>query len=514
MSQNPNDLRETARALVNGVVSTAERPLGEVDNPATGEILGWYELSNKSDVDAAVEAADQAWPGWASLHPSERATMMRSAAEAIAAETKDLSETLIREVGKPLAECLVDVNGGVYLLRAFADLAEPAAVIQDLTGREGTAPADEVLLQRKPLGPVAVITPWNTPIYLCLNCVAPALAAGCTVVVKPAEAAPLALTRALQMLAAALPAGVLNIVQGRGDEAGDALTSHPKIRGISFVGGVVAGRKVLESAAATIKKTSLELGGNDPAIVLEDANLDDETLREIVAGAYAVSGQICFNIKRIYVHESRFEEFVDKFRTMVDQLVLGPGHVPGVHFGPMTTEGGYKNALRLLGDARAAGATVHEGGVFAAEADVERGRYIRPAVVTGIDPGAELVIEEQFAPIIPVLPFATDDDAVVEANRTEYGLASSVWSSNAEHARAVALRIEAGNTFINGHRVGTSVPLVPFGGFKQSGLGRNHMMYAINECTEEHGVIRYTSAAAQIPRMEAWGSLDSAKAAR
>ncbi len=496
-----------ARAVLDGVTRPSSTPPLPVDDPATGAVIGWCEPTTTEILEQVVVAAADAFPGWAARPASDRAAAMLAGASAIELQVADLVETLIAEVGKTRAEAEGDVRGGVALLRSFAALAEPAARIEDLSGREATGRADEVLVHRVPVGPLAVITPWNTPVFLTLNCVAPALAAGCTVVVKPADAAPLAVTAALQLLSSALPPGVLTVVQGLGATTGAALCEHPAIRGVSFVGGTVAGRQVIQAASATVKKVSLELGGNDPAIVLADADLDESAYRELVAGSFALSGQVCFNIKRIYVHRSRFDEFVDGFRRLVDQIVVGPAALPEVQMGPLTTAAGYANALRLLDDVRGSTATVAEGGRFADGTDLAAGRFVRPTIVTGIDPGHELVVTEQFAPIIPILPFDTDDEAVREANRTEYGLCSSVWSADPDHARAVALRIEAGNTFINAHRIGASVPLVPFGGVKQSGQGRNHMMHAIAECTEEHAIVRYTTPSEQIPGIQPWLSL-------
>jgi aldehyde dehydrogenase len=477
-----------ARAVIHGVTQPSPIESLPVDDPSTGTVIGWCEPTTSDLLEQIVAATADAFPAWAATPPAERMAAMLAGASAIEAQAAVLVDALIAEVGKARAESEGDVRGGVALLRSFAALAEPAMKIDDLSGREATGRADEVLVHRVPVGPLAVITP-------------------CTVVVKPADAAPLAVTAALQLLSAALPPGVLSVVQGLGATTGAALCAHPAIRGVSFVGGTVAGRQVIQAASATVKKVSLELGGNDPAIVLADAHLDEAAYRELIAGSYALSGQVCFNIKRIYVHQSRIDEFVDGFRRLVDQIVVGPAAQPEVQMGPLTTAAGYANARRLLDDVHASPATVHEGGRIAPGTDLAAGRFVRPTIVTGIDPGHELVITEQFAPIIPIIPFDTDDEAVREANRTEYGLCSSVWSADPDHARAVALRIEAGNTFINAHRIGASVPLVPFGGFKQSGQGRNHMMHAIAECTEEHAIVRYTSPGDQIPGIQPWMSL-------
>ncbi len=496
----------TAVGAAEASAESSAEPL-RVDDPATGKIVGWCMPTDDAGIQAAVARAAEIFPDWAAHSPQERAAAIVAGAEAIEAHAGELTEMVVAEVGKPAFEAAGDVRGGAHLLRAFAAIAEEAAALHELTGQDGTGGADEVLVHRSPLGPVAVITPWNTPVYLTMNCVAPALVAGCTVVVKPAEAAPLGVTAALRLLAVQLPDGVLQVVQGTGPDVGTALTSHPAVRGVTFVGGVVAGRQVLSSAAETIKKVSLELGGNDPALVLADADLGEDTLREMIAGCYAVSGQVCFNIKRIYVHRSRHEEFVEKFTALVDQLVLGPGAADGVHLGPLTTPGGYANACRLLEALAGDDVHLHEGGRVHPDADLDRGRYIRPTVVTGIARDHELVLSEQFAPIIPIIPVEDDDDAIAEANRTEYGLCSSVWSADPDHARQVARHVEAGNTFVGAHRVGASPPLVPFGGVKQSGLGRNHLMHAIAECTEEHAIVRYDRPSEQIRGIDPWRSV-------
>ncbi|MFC7401370.1 aldehyde dehydrogenase family protein [Citricoccus sp. GCM10030269] len=509
------DAGPVASAYIDGGPVTGDRETIPVVNPAAPRtVVGYGAQSLPEDVDRATAAAAAAFPGWAQLTPRQRADAMLAGADAIAGDSAELVRQLVQEVGKPAHDCAGDVNGGVHLVRAFAALADELGQFEDLTGRPGTASADEVLLQQVPAGPAVIITPWNTPVYLCLNAVAPALIAGCSVVVKPPEAAPLALTRALHLLAAALPAGVLNVVPGSGAVVGDRLVRDPAVRSVSVTGGTATGRSVLKAAADTVKKVALELGGNDPAVVLADADLSTETLRELIAGSYSVSGQVCFNIKRIYIHESRYHEFVERFTALVDQLVIGPGDAPGVHLGPLTTEAGYRNAVRLMEHAQQSGHTVHIGGRWAEGFEPGDGWFVRPAVVTDLPADDELVMEEQFAPLIPVLPFSDEEAVITEANRTEYGLASSVWSGDRDHALAVARRIEAGNTFINAHRVGASVPLVPFGGVKQSGLGRNHLHHAVSEFTEEHAVIRYSDPHEQIPGISPWTALQETADAR
>jgi aldehyde dehydrogenase len=499
----------TARPFIDGAEERAEGLVFiDVENPARpSDAVGIVARCTAADVDRAVRAAEEAFPAWSGTTAARRAELMRLAADRLAERLPELTETVVLEVGKVVNDARGDVAGAIALLRSFADLAPAVEKVEDLTGGPGTGNARTVLLHKVPVGPVAVISPWNTPVYLTFNSVAPALIAGCTVVVKPPEIAPLALTAALAEVASLLPPGVLNVVPGRGSVVGDALAVHPGIRSVLFTGGTEAGSKVLAAAAGTIKKVSVELGGNDPALVLESAVIDEAMLREMIAGSFSVSGQVCFNIKRIYVHRSRYDEFLEKFTAMVDQLVVGDGFDPAAHIGPVTTKDGYENALQLISDAKANGALVHEGGQLGDGIDWEAGYFIRPTVVTNLSAGAELVLTEQFAPVIPILPFDDDEQAIREANRTEFGLASSIWSADSEHAQRVALRIEAGNTFINAHRVGASVPAVPFGGMKHSGLGRNHLMYSVEACMEEHAIVRYGNSGEEIPGIQHWSTL-------
>jgi aldehyde dehydrogenase len=234
------------------------------------------------------------------------------------------------------------------------------------------------------------------------------------------------------------------------------------------------------------------LGGNDPAIVLDSATVTDRMARELVSGVYTLSGQVCFNVKRIYVHASRYDQFVDRFTAAVDELVVGDGLDPRATMGPLNNRMQYDRVVSLVDGARAAGGTVRRLGHKLSERDWERGYFLPPMVVTGLAPDAELVATEQFGPVVPVLPFGDDDQAVAMANATEYGLAASVWTDDREHARRVARRLEAGSVFVNVHRIGASDVSMPFGGFKRSGMGRNHGVAALHACTESQVIADWT----------------------
>lgn len=474
-----------------------------VTNPArVAEIVGHCSLATALDVDTAVVAATRAFPEWAALHPRERADYLIRGANALESGTPYRAALLTREIGKTSGEALGDAAGAVSLLRYFASLADELARETDaempLSGR--------AIVRYLPMGPVAIIAPWNTPIYLTFMAMAPALLAGNTVVVKPPEEAPLALADALTVLAGVLPPGVIGSVPGLGSVAGNALTGHRSIRKVLFTGSVETGKAVMRSAATHLAPVSMELGGNDAAVVLDDVVIDSTLLRELAAGVFGLSGQICYNVKRIYVHESRFDEFVEAFVRTANRIVVGDPQDPATTIGPVTTAAGRNRLAALVADCRAVGANVVEVGVVPAADDFAAGNFVHPAVVTEIPFDHELVVEEQFGPIIPILPFSDDEQAISLANGTEYGLAASVWSSNRSRAMGIARRLEAGSVFINVHRVGASPMSVPFGGMKNSGIGRNHGLASVLACTEPQAIVEF-DCPGNIPGTTHWESL-------
>ena len=491
----------TAPVLIEG--DTVSTPMAPVFNPAHAkEIVGEHALGGAREVDLAVRAAQAAFPRWSRLPAAERAEHLRTAAAAIEPGLGDLATLLTREVGKVLPESRGDAGGAPALLRYFASLADgidaEAGAELPFSGRAA--------VRHVPMGPVVIIAPWNTPVYLAFLALGPALMAGNTVIVKPPEEAPLALHRTLETLARTLPPGVVGSVPGIGADAGAALTAHPGVRKILFTGSIATGREVMRSAASTIKNLGMELGGNDAALVLPDAGLNAETMRELVAGVFGVSGQVCYNIKRIYVHRSRFTEFVDAFTDLSARISVGDGLDPRATIGPLTTRAGYERVLGLRDEAVAAGAHVSVVGDQLDPGEWANGYFVLPTVVTGIDGRARLVAEEQFGPIIPILPFADEDEAVRLANDTEFGLAASVWSADADRAWALARRLAAGSVFINAHRVGASPMSVPFGGIKQSGLGRNHGLDSVRSCMEQQALVRVDDPAA-LPGTAHWNTL-------
>ncbi len=469
-----------APILIDGHASFDAGRARPVTNPAhKGRIVGRFAPGGAHDAAAAVAAAIKAFPAWSQLTAGQRAELLMAAAADVEAGDHDRAHLLTQEHGKPLSEASHDVAGAHKILRYYAGLAErfdTPHVTEDHLGR--------IVRQHRPMGPMAVIVPWNAPVYLAYLMIAPALLAGNTVVVKPPSYTPLALSDTLQVLNAHLPDGVVNVVPGSGGEVGAALARHPDIRGIRFTGSTETGKQLMRDASDTLKNIGLELGGNDPAIVLEGATVSDRLISEFVRGVYAGTGQICYNIKRIYVHHSHFPDFVDRFTSAVDELVVGDGLQPEATMGPLNNEPQFTFVSGLIQRTQALGADVAIVGTPLDAAGWDDGWFVRPSVVTGLAHGDELVQCEQFGPVVPILPFEEEDEAVGLANQTEFGLAASVWDDDVDHAFDVAARIEAGTVFVNVHRVGASDVSMEFGGFKQSGLGRGHGWVAVEESSE------------------------------
>ena len=466
-----------ARVVVAGGELAA--PEIEVRNPARrSEVVGSVAMGTAEHVDRAVAAAHAALPGWSALSPAERAGRLAEAAAALDPHLAHLAELLTREQGKVLWESRVDVGGAAHILRYYAGLADHLAERVLREDARGT-----VYLGRRPIGVTGVIVPWNSPVYLAFLGIAPALLAGNSVVVKPSELAPLALCEVLRVLSDQLPAGVVNVVPGAG-EAGGALAAHPQVRKVFFTGSTATGKQVMRDASGNLKSVSLELGGNDPALVLESARVDDRLVRELVAGSFAASGQVCFDVKRIYVHAAHYADFVERFTAAVDEIVVGDGLDPRTTMGPVNNVSAHERLTGLMARTRKSGATVRELGTRLDPAGWDDGLFLLPTVVTDVDPGAEVVVTEQFGPVVPVLPFSDDEQALAMANATEFGLGASVWSEDRAHALSVARRIESGSVFLNVHRIGASDVAMPFGGVKGSGLGRGHGLPALDACTE------------------------------
>ncbi|MGO4690350.1 aldehyde dehydrogenase family protein [Glaciibacter sp. 2TAF33] len=467
--------------LIGGKRLAGETWFDVIDPGRPNQVVGQAAEGGSEHVDRALQAATEVAPAWAATPVEDRVDALNRGLAHLSASAGELAGVLLAENGALLREAELDIQRSIELAR---DMARRA--VEHLRPRFVEDAGGSITVLRKPIGPVGMVVPWNSPMVLAASKVAPALAAGNTVILKPSPEAPLALTRAMELLASELPPGTLNVVNSAGT-AGPALSAHPGVRKMSFTGSTKVGREVMSAAATNVKRVSLELGGNDPAIVLEDADFA-QSIPMLARGVYTRAGQICFGVKRIYVARSRFDEFVDALCTHVDDYVCGYGADPASTYGPMINAHQQARVNAMVEAARDAGAHVRTLGRISEQAQRDGGYYLRPSVVTGIPQSAPLVAEEQFGPAIPVLPFDDADHAVALANDSEYGLASSVWSADPEHAMSVATRLEAGCTFVNSHNIWSLSFDMPFGGVKQSGLGRERTEMGLDEYVETHAI--------------------------
>jgi acyl-CoA reductase-like NAD-dependent aldehyde dehydrogenase len=453
--------------LINGKMVPGATTMPVV-NPATEEVLSQCPRASKAQLDEAVAAAKAAFPAWAATSMDERRALIVKMAETIEKNADALARILTQEQGKPLADATAETLGMAGFFRYFASLDLPMKVIEDSKGRRVEA-------HRRPLGVIGAIIPWNFPLLILAFKLPPALLAGNTLVVKPAPTTPLASLKFAELVADVLPKGVLNFIADAND-LGDAMTHHPDIRKISFTGSTATGKKVMASAAETLKRITLELGGNDAGIVLDDAK-PDTAAQGIFDGAFQNSGQVCLAIKRLYVHESIYDEMCDKLAKLAEAAIVDDGLKQGTTLGPLQNKMQYEKVKGFLDDARKNGKIVAGGEVMD-----RPGYFIRPTIVRDISEGSRLVDEEQFGPVLPVLKYTDTDEAIRRANNTSYGLGASVWSSNLDRAHEVASKIEAGTVWINKHL--DMAPHIPFGGAKNSGLGVEFAEEGLNEFTQ------------------------------
>jgi acyl-CoA reductase-like NAD-dependent aldehyde dehydrogenase len=453
--------------LIDGrLVDTAEQD--DVINPAFGAPFATCARATKAHVDEAVAAAAKAFRGWRKDEAFRRAKL-RDCAAAIEAQARDIATLLSQEQGKPLASAMFEASAAALWLRAFADLALEPEVLKDDEQKR-------VRIVRKPLGVVVAITPWNFPVLLLAVKLAPALLAGNAVVAKPSPFTPLTSLLLGQILKDILPAGVLNILSGSGD-IGAQLASHPVVRKISFTGSVATGKKIMAYAAEDLKRVTLELGGNDPAIVLEDVD-PEAVVDKLFWNAFQNSGQVCIAIKRLYVHEKVYEPIVKGLVARARSVKVGNGLEADTKLGPINNQMQLTKLADLVEDARNHGATIEVGG---RRLD-SPGYFYPPTIVTHVHAGMRLVDEEQFGTALPVLPYAKLDDALEQANRTHFGLGASVWTRDVARGEAVVQEIESGTGWVNQHM--DLAPWVPFGGCKWSGLGHESGVAGYREFTE------------------------------
>lgn len=466
-----NDIRKDYSLLINGRLVPGASTM-EVINPATGTVLAICPRADEAQLNQAVAAAKAAFPAWSKLGIAERRAKLMTIADGIEARLNEIAQLLTAEQGKPIADAMGEVGGSAYILRTLAAMELPSKVLMEDA-------KEKVVAHRTPLGVVAAITPWNFPLSILMVKIAPALLAGNTVVAKPAPTTPLTSLLFAQIAAQHLPAGVFNIITDQND-LGGVLTKHPDVAKVSFTGSTATGKKVMESAGSSLKRVTLELGGNDAAIVLDDVDPKDIAAK-LFAGAMINTGQVCLAIKRIYVHESQYDAICTELAKLAEAAVVGDGMKPGTQFGPLQNKTQFERVRELIEDTRRqgkiiAGGKVTEGG----------GYFIAPTIVRDIADDARLVREEQFGPIVPVLRYKTIDDVIARVNDTNYGLGGTVWSKDPERALQVALKVDSGIVWVNQHM---NVHFdKPAGGSKQSGIGQELGIEGLHEFTQNHVV--------------------------
>ena len=456
------------KLLINGQMVDGELSM-DVVNPATEEKLADCPRASEGQLNAAVAAAKAAFPAWSKTSIDERKAAVLKIADVVEANAAELAQLLTKEQGKPIEDATVEVYGMAAFCRYFTSLDLPVEVLEDSEGRR-------VEVHRNPLGVVGAIVPWNFPLILMAFKLPPALIAGNTLVIKPAPTTPLSTLRIAELIQDILPAGVINFITDAND-LGAPMTAHPDVRKISFTGSTETGAKVMAGAAGLLKRITLELGGNDAGIVLDDVD-PKETAQKLFDSAFQNSGQVCIAMKRLYVHENIYDEVCEELATIANDTVIGDGLEQGTKLGPLNNKMQYDKVKALIEEAKQDG-NVIAGGEF----PDKPGYFIRPTIVRDIKEGSRLVDEEQFGPVLPVMSFADESEAVERANASAWGLGGSVWSASPERAYALAEQMDSGTVWINKHA--ELDPTIPFGGAKMSGLGNELGQEGLQEFTQQ-----------------------------
>ncbi|MEZ0313660.1 MAG: aldehyde dehydrogenase family protein [Myxococcota bacterium] len=457
-----NDLEPSL--LIDGRAVAPSRR-AEVIDPADERPFASYPKATPEEIGRAVESASRAFPSW-SRDEAKRRQALASCATSLLDAADRIAGLICREQGKPVGRARFEVENAARWFKYFAELEVTPEVVHRAADRVST-------LHLRPLGVVAAIPAWNFPVALMAWKLAPALRAGNTVVVKPSPFTPIASLAVGHLLASHFPAGVLNVLPGDGD-AGDALTQHADVRKISFTGSTATGRRVFASGAPSLKRVTLELGGNDAGIVLADADVA-AVAEGIYNAAFVNCGQSCAAIKRLYVHASVHDRLVEALTAIAEGIRVGPGSDPQTQMGPISNAAQLARVEELLADTKRRGARIHTGG----ERLARPGYFVRPTIVSAIADDARLVAEEQFGPVLPILSFTDAADAVRRANDTTFGLNASVWTSDPEAATPVAAALDVGTAWINQHSAMT--PFLPYGGAKTSGVGVEHGIWGLRE---------------------------------
>lgn len=455
------------KLLINGALVDGAGTM-PVLNPATEEVLADCPTASEAQLDEAVAAAQAGFKIWKDTPIDARRAKLGEIADIIETNTEALGRILTQEQGKPLEEAMGEVMGASMFFRYFQTLDLPVEVLED-------SEAQRVEVHRNPLGVVGAIIPWNFPLVLLAFKLPAALLAGNSIIIKPAPTTPLSALHLGRLIADVLPAGVVNVIADNND-LGDKITTHKGISKISFTGSTATGARVMASAASTLKRVTLELGGNDAGIIMDDVDVD-AVAPQIFGGAFGNNGQICIAMKRVYAHESIYDRLVEQLAKLANEAIVGNGLEQGTQFGPLQNKMQFDKIKEYIEDGRANG-TIVAGG----EVSEGKGYFVPPTIVRDIDDDSRLVKEEQFGPVLPVIKYSDVDDVIERANDSEFGLGGSVWSSDIDRAYEVAKKVDSGTIWVNKHA--DLQPHVPFGGIKTSGIGTELGAEGLNEFTQ------------------------------
>jgi len=475
-----------AQMIINGErVGAASGATMEVRNPATGEVVDSVPKADAKDTQHAIEAAAGAFKGWSKQPPQKRAMILMHAAACVREKLDDVAQLLTAEQGKPIRDSKIEAERFADNIEIYAGLVAGGAP----SGKHVPLPAQKAmgLVVRRPIGVVGAIIPWNFPLTLLANKIAPAMAVGNTVVAKPASTTPLSTIRLAELLhEGGLPPGVLNVVTGPGSIVGEEIIRHPLVRKIGFTGETGTGKQVARSAADELKHVTLELGGSDAAIVCEDADLE-VAARNIAIGRFFNAGQACLAVKRVYVMDSVADEFIEKIAARAKRLKLGSGTDAAAQMGPLHTEKQRAEIESQLEDAIKRGGKVVAGGNRPEGEPFGQGFYFEPTVVVDVPEGARVWTEETFGPLLPVMRVKDLDEAIEKANSSEYGLGSSIFTRDMAKAQRAIDELEAGYTWVNAVQIAHDE--LPFGGTKHSGYGKEHGTEVLDYYTEQKAVV-------------------------
>ena len=453
--------------LINGALVDGASTM-PVLNPATEEVLADCPTASEAQLNEAVEAAQAGFQIWKNTPIEERRAKLGEIADIIEANSEDLARILTQEQGKPLEDAMGEIMGASMFFRYFQTLDLPVEVLED-------SDTQRVEIHRNPLGVVGAIIPWNFPVILLAFKLPAALLGGNSIIIKPAPTTPLSALHLGRLIADVLPAGVVNVIADNND-LGDKITTHKGISKISFTGSTATGARVMASAASTLKRITLELGGNDAGIIMDDVDVE-KVAPQIFQGAFGNNGQICIAMKRVYAHASIYDKLVEQLAKLADEAIVGNGLEQGTQLGPLQNKMQFDKVKDYIEDGRTNGTIVAGGDV-----PEGKGYFIPPTIVSDIDDDSRLVREEQFGPVLPIIKYDDVNDVIERANDTEYGLGGSVWASDVERAYEVAKKVDSGTIWVNKHA--DLQPHLPFGGIKTSGIGTELGAEGLNEFTQ------------------------------